>query len=251
MSTLPVFTWWDISSGSARVTAARGTVTARSGEWMLIPHGVPRHQVLEKGTLLTSLNFRALWPNGKPVLELIDPITGPRHAKLTKLARSVCRIIEEAKGDRCARLIDREISLFAWLKLRGLLLLFVNELFLCALLNGGMLCEPSSGDSRLDVILSDLRRDLRAGPLPYEAWHASLDLGRSQIDRLARQHLDRGLKAVRDSFLEVEIRHHLALGTLSAKELAARYHFADGAHFSRWVLRMTGSSPKALRLNAV
>lgn len=249
--TLPVFTWWDICAGSARVTTARESVIAKPGEWMLIPHGVPRHQVLEKGTVLTSLNFRALWPNGNPVLELPDPVTGLRQAKLTKFARSICRILEEAKGDHCGQFVDREISLSAWLRSRGLLLSFVNELFQCAISKGGVLSGPSSGDPRLDTILSDLRRNLRAGPLPYAVWQASLGLGRSQIDRLARQHLGRGLKVVRDSFLEAEIRHHFVLGTLSAKELAAKYHFADAAHFSRWVFRMTGSSPKVLRQNAV
>ena len=249
--TLPVFTWWDICSGSARVTTARGTVTARAGEWILIPHGVQRHQLIEKGTQLTSLNFRALWPNGKPVIELLNPIIGPKGARLATLARSFCRIMERARGDRASSLMNREMSLSDWLRSRSILYSFTDELVQCALAKGGVLSGPSSGDSRLDIILSELRRDLRAGPLPYDGWRTRLGVGRSQIDRLTRQHLGRALKTMRDTFLEDEIRQQLSLGTLSAKELAAKYRFADASHFSRWVRRMTGFPPTALRQSAV
>ncbi|MEI6072746.1 MAG: helix-turn-helix domain-containing protein [Verrucomicrobiae bacterium] len=245
--TLQHFTWWEVRSGCAQVTTTHGTVIVEAGEWLLIPHGVWRHQVLKKGTHLTSLNFQAVWPNGRPVLTLLNPITGPNRNKLATLARSVCRVVNRTEANRAKPLLDREVSLSDWLSFRSLLLSFFNELVKCAMSKGGALLGPSSGDSRLDTILSELRRDLYAGPLPYTGWGARLGVGRSQIDRLAQRYLGCGLKTIRDAFLQDEIRHHFALGKLSAKELAAKFHFSDAAHFSRWVQRATGHSPKDLR----
>lgn len=244
---LPAYTWWEIQQGEVTVTAARQVTVARAAEWILIPHGLRRHQHFARSTRLISLNFRALWPTGKPIFDLSQPVVARKQEILSDLAGTICGIVEASGGDFAQSLSDRTVALTEGLRLRSLLLTFLRELIPIAQSKGLAISGPTSGDPRLDSILEDIRRDLNAGPLPYAQWASRQGIGRSQIDRLARQHLKSGFKAIRDSLLEDEIRHEFATGKLSSKELAAKYRFADAAHFSRWVRRMTGHAPKVLR----
>ena len=244
-TSLPAYTWWEIRQGQVTVKSVRGVTEACAGDWILIPHGLRRHQYFADDTRLISLNFRALWPSGKPLLDFPDPIVSARNSGLRDFAEAICQIVEESEGDSLKSPMERALSLPDALRLQSLLLSFLRELIVQT--PRLTLSGPSSGDARLDSILAEIRRELSAGPLPYDAWNSRMGIGRSQIDRLARRHLGSGLKTIRDSLLDDEIRHEFAQGKLSSKELAAKYRFADAAHFSRWVRRTTGHAPKALR----
>ncbi|MEZ0298771.1 MAG: helix-turn-helix domain-containing protein [Candidatus Methylacidiphilales bacterium] len=251
LQTVSGYTWWEVVRGGVEVRTVFGSTHAAQGNWILVPHGLQRRQLLQRGTMLTSLSFQAVWPNGRPIVELEKPVTGPAGTEVTRLARATCDIAGRAVGP--AAFTAREFSFMEWLQVRCSFLTFIAQLMenVTAPGIGGRIAGPLSGDTRLDIIVHDIRQNLNAGPLPYSAWSQRLGLARAQIDRLAARHLGGTLRARRDVLLRDEIRHQLAMGTLSAKELAAKYSFTDAAHFSRWVRRMTGHTPTELRVAAV
>jgi AraC-like DNA-binding protein len=249
--TPPFFTWWEVEEGFITVTTERGRWTASSGEWILLPHGVPRHQKIASGTLITSLSFRAVWPTGRPLLDIAIPLVGRSGDALVRDARAVCREVAKSTGTDGCPLVEREFDLHSWLQLRIRLLAFLAQIIRKTEVTGGGAQSMGWGDLRLDAIVSELRLDLRIGPLPYAKWRRQFGLSRSGIDRLARQLLHGSLRAHRDRLLEDELRRELVLGICSAKELAVQYGFFDQAHFSRWLRQRTGMTSKNLRYGSV
>lgn len=251
MAAHPFFTWWEIRAGQATVTTAKGVYAATRGQWILIPHGMSRRQLLSRDSELSSLNFRCVWPNGRPVLELPMPLVGSARAGFVKPARAVCRIGNRHREDGGTLMREGDLALDRWFEMQSALLAFVVGIIRYACAHGGTVARAISGDARLDQLVEALRQEVRAGPLPYDEWKRRFGLGRAQLDRLARQHLGTSVRALRDAMLVEEIRRELSTGVHSGKELAAKYHFVDAAHFTRWVRGMTGRTPRELRRSAV
>ncbi|PTY02303.1 hypothetical protein DB346_09335 [Verrucomicrobia bacterium LW23] len=283
VQTVAGYTWWEVAvpkasdagpgdgvarPGRIELRTASGTTHVAAGQWVLIPYAVQRRQLIAPGTVLTSMSFRASWPSGRAILDLQQPLVGDgpdaapaqpeagaRRAASERIAlmvRAICDVVGESRPpDDSVGFAVKEFTFTQWAQIRALLAGFLPAVAAYAREAGlGTVTGPLSGEARLDDVVHDMRRALRAGPLPYARWAALTGLGKAQLDRLALRHLGTTLRERRDVLLRDEIRHQLALGTLSAKELSARHHFTDAAHFSRWVRRMTGRSPRELRVDA-
>lgn len=243
----PYTTWWEVESGKVRVTTREGTWDARPGDWILLPQGVKRRQIIKPGTVLTSLSFRAVWPSGCPVFVQRDPLVARTSPSPGKEARLFSRVIHRQNGPRHLPLQQQTFSMDGWLVLQAALLSFLGAL-LHQLSGLGIDMHPDSwGNARLDAVVGDLRRGLKIGPLPYAAWKKQWGVSRATLDRMALRLLGHSLRTHRDVLLKEELQRQLLHSSLSAKELSARYGFHDQAHFTRWVRRQTGQTPGGLR----
>lgn len=113
----------------------------------------------------------------------------------------------------------------------------------------GKRCKPSLGQKNdwPDLLLADLARD------------PSIEIGVwAERNGLARETVSRGFAGaygVSPSILRAELRVRLAWprimrGVECLCEIAADTGFADQAHMTRWIHRITGTSPAVWRRNA-
>lgn len=248
VTTIPPYTtWWEVESGRVRVTTRDGTWQARPGDWILLPQGVQRRQIIKPGTVLTSLSFRAVWPSGCPVFVQRDPLVERTSPSPGREARHFCREIRRQNGPRKLPLQQQAFGMDGWMVLQAALFSFLGAL-LRQLSGLGIDMHPDSwGNARLDSVVGDLRRGLKIGPLPYAAWKKQWGVSRATLDRMALRLLGHSLRAHRDVLLKEELQRQFLHSSLSAKELSARYGFHDQAHFTRWVRRQTGKTPGGLK----
>lgn len=247
----PFYTWWWCEKGHARVRTKDGDYHIHPGQWVLLPTMRERRQDIDAGTCLVSISFQAVWATGVPLLNMRRPliVDGVHDNLFRRTALAVCRLWQDMCKQTSSMKTDSPLQTTNIYRLQGRLHLFVSELFDRAITHGCQLNPPGSGDDRLDYVLEEMRRDVRAGPLPLAAWSRQAGLSRSQLDRLCREWLGMNLRQRRDQMLMEEIRQRLLIGSESIKELAASLGFVDSAHFCRWVRRNTGHSPLEIRQN--
>lgn len=240
------YTWWWVEHGPARIEIDHRWITLEPGAVVLFPAGGRKHHQLGPETRLLSAGFQACWPGGRPCLALGRPLVlpGSEAGELRRPALALCRLLDsDPAAIESPGFPPFEPDLARACRARAAFLEFVGTLFRWAQDRGVGLDRQTTGDARLDGILARLAASPRAGPLPYDAWEKTFGCSRSQLDRLAAARLGATLRSCRDRLLLDAIRRDLHAGDATLKEIAARYAFADPAHFSRWVRRQTGVPP--------
>ena len=248
VSNHPFYTWWWLEKGSVTLTMKAGEQTMPARHWVLIPVGTHRHHRFSADAVLSSISFAARWPNGLPILQLPGlVIQKARPADpLIQSALDAHSAAHTPFASKFISLANRRLSLAESFRFSSALNLFFACLLGQPALHGIARCAPATGDARLDIVLDDLFRHLRAGPLPYAVWKKSTGLSRPHLDRLARASLRLSLREHRDHLLLTEIHRRLSIDHSSIKFHALDLGFVDSAHFCRWVRHQSGLTPKTL-----
>jgi len=246
---LPFYTWWWLESGRVEVEACGRLWKVHPGQWILIPAGLMRTQEFDPTSRIISINFLASWGDRLPLLGLSEPLIGEgsRTAHLHHLAEAVCRVLEGADEPPSRQRHGAHLTIREALRFRARLSEFVSSLLEYAADHGGKWIDRFASEPRLEHVLESIRRHVQAGPLPFEQWQRETSLGRSQIERLARQHFRMSLAAYRDRLLTAEACRRLASRDLLIKQIAADLGFVDVAHFCRWFRGRTRQSPGEFR----
>jgi AraC-like DNA-binding protein len=247
-STHPFYTWWWLDQGSVTLILKDKKCIVPARHWVLIPVGMTRHQHFSDDAVLNSINFAARWPNGLPLLRLPDLViqkATARHPLIT-FALATQRAAGTPVSSRFVSLDQRHLSLGGCVRLFAALGHFIACLLDQPALREMARCAPATGDSRLDLVLDQMSRRLRAGPLPYAAWKQATGLSRPQLDRLARSSLGFSLRHHRDHLLLAEVYRRLSIDHSAIKLHAMELGFVDSAHFCRWVKHQSGLTPKLL-----
>ncbi len=246
---LPFYTWWWLESGNVVVEANNKLQTVQPGQWILIPAGLMRVQNFEPGSTIISINVLASWGNRLPLLTLAEPLVGDgnRTPQLWQRAEAVCQVLEDSGDTVRSGRSGASLTVHDALRFRARLSEFVSTLLDYAADHGGKWTDRSVSDPRLEQVLESIRKHLKAGPLPFELWQQETHLGRSQLERLARQHFQMSLATYRDRLLTAEVCRRLSSREVLVKQIAADLGFVDVAHFCRWLRRQIGQSPGEFR----
>lgn len=244
----PFYTWWWLDRGTVTLTIKGRKRLVPARHWVLIPVGTTRHQHFSEDAVLNSINFSARWPNGLPILRVPDLVIQKARSgdPLIEAAIATQRAAGTPFSSRFVPLEHRRYSLGGCVRFFGVLDRFVACLLDQPVLHEVAQCAPSTGDTRLDLVVDNLSRHLQAGPLPYLAWKEETGLSRPQLDRLARASLGLSLRQHRDHLLLAEIHRRLSIDHSSIKLHAMELGFVDSAHFCHWVKRRSGLTPKLL-----
>jgi len=233
--------WW-VRRGWAKVTGEFGIKRTPEGQGLFLSPGIKRHQTFADDTLLLSLSFVIHWEDGQPLLDSLPPVkySGDEIEDLISHAEAACGLAGA-----------RHDSVTDWLRFQSSFQAFLAATLQWAGRSGFQILSPQEGDPRLIGIIREVRQSPGAGPLPFERWQRMAGLSRSQINRLAREHLGKSLHAYRDQQLVTVLRRNLLTRGSSIKELAAEHGFVDSAHLCHWLKRQTGVTPTELRHEAV
>ncbi len=245
---VPHFTWWFIEKGPVTVEFQGKINELIPGSMIFFPVNFQRRHRFGEEARITSIGFKAAWSGARPWLEFPVPILdqGQAARRVHAKALAICKLLGATGKNSGLSLSSRRLTASDWCRVRAELLHFVAEISEWAETHGACRTEPTSGDARLDKILSLLEAAPMAGPLPYSMWQRAAGCSRSQLDRLATDLLGTTLRAWRDKLLVGAVRRDLQTAGYSMKELAAIYGFADAAHFSRWMRQHAGAAPSEL-----
>ena len=239
---------WLIIRGSVRLTFAKSRESCTAGNWYF-PKGEPWTQDFSPDAEILSLRFIAHWPDETPLFDRTRSLKIPASAipRLTSLARRMARHmstthIEDERGfEQVPKSLDRYID--------------IQRLFLSWMTSYVDLMReqkiPSSTyqtlDERVWIAINRIERAEMHEPLRETELALLAGVSKSHLNRLfvintgktpADYWADRRIQAARSALLE---------SSRSVKSIAYELGFSSLSHFSTWVRKKTGISPRALR----
>lgn len=237
--------WW-IQSGSVTVKRGRDTWTARAGEWIFCgPH--PLHQDFSPDARILSINFKLEWPSGDSLVEQILVVPADAHPALGKTARALLRVISRRFPRISTALQPQPVELTDFFELQQLFAAWAQA-YLKTLLAAGVVPARMGGlDPRVLAALRELDRHDWRTPFREKNIAAAAGLSAGHLDRLFVQQLGLTPRAyLQKRRLESAVAT-LADTTVPAKKIAYDLGFSSASHFTHWLRRATGKSPRQVR----
>ena len=237
--------WW-IQAGSVTVKRGRDTWTARAGEWIFCgPH--PLHQDFSPDARILSINFKLEWPSGDSLVEQILVVPAGTRPALGKTARALLRVISRRFPRISTALQPQPVELTDFFELQQLFAAWAQA-YLKTLLAVGVVPARMGGlDSRVLAALRQLDRHDWRTPFREKNLAASAGLSAGHLDRLFVQQLGLTPRAYLQKRRLESATATLADTTVPAKKIAYDLGFSSASHFTHWLRRATGKSPREVR----
>jgi len=239
---------WLINRGSVRLTFAHSVEQCEAGSWYF-PKGEPWTQDFSSDAEILSLRFIAHWPDETALFDRSRSLQIPAAEvpRLTSLARRMARYVslnhvEDTRGfEQVPKSLDRYIDM--------------QRLFLSWMTTYVELMRthhiPSSTHQQLDervwIAINRIERAELHEPLRESELAKLAGVSKSHLNRMfvintgktpADYWADRRVQAARSALME---------SGRSVKTIAYELGFSSLSHFSTWVRKKTGRSPRALR----
>jgi AraC-like DNA-binding protein len=240
--------WW-IHAGSVTVKRGRDTWTAHAGDWIFCgPH--PMHQEFSPDARILSINFKLEWPSGDSLVDQIRVVSAADHPALGKAARSLLRFISRRFPFVGTALQPQPIDLTAFFETQQLFAAW-TQAYLKTLLAAGVVPARMGGlDPRVLAALRQLDRHDWRTPFREKNLAAAASLSAGHLDRLFVQQLGLTPRAYLQKRRLESATATLADTTVPAKKIAYDLGFSSASHFTHWLRRATGKSPRQLRREA-
>jgi AraC-like DNA-binding protein len=238
--------WW-IQSGSVTVERGGDTWTARTGEWIFCgPH--PMHQAFSPDARILSINFKLEWPSGDSLVDRIVVVPAAHHPALGKAARALLRFISRRFPRIGTALQPQPIELTAFFETQQLFAAW-TQVYLKTLLSAGVMPARMGGlDPRVLAALRELDRHDWRQPFREKPLAAATGLSSGHLDRLFVQQLGLTPRAYLQKRRLESATATLADSTVPAKKIAYDLGFSSASHFTHWLRRTTGKSPREIRM---
>lgn len=237
--------WW-LQAGSVVVKRGAQTWTARAGEWIFCgPHSL--RQDFSADARILSINFKLEWPSGDSLVEQILVIPAGRHPALGRAARALLRFISHRFPRIGTALPPHPVELTGFFETQSLFAAWLRA-YLETLLASGVVPTRMGGlDPRVLAALRKLDRHGWRTPFREKHLAAEVSLSAGHLDRLFVQQLGFTPRAyLQKRRLEAAVAA-LADTTVPAKKIAYDLGFSSASHFTHWLRRATGKSPRQVR----
>ncbi|MFA6285892.1 MAG: AraC family transcriptional regulator [Opitutaceae bacterium] len=237
--------WW-IQSGSVTVKRGGHTWIARAGEWIFCgPH--PMHQDFSPDARILSINFKLEWPSGDSLVDQILVVPSGEHPALGKAARALLRVISRRFPRIGTALQPQPVELTDFFELQQLFAAWAQA-YLKTLLAAGVVPARVGGlDPRVLAALRRLDRHDWRTPFREKSLAKDTGLSAGHLDRLFVQQLGLTPRAYLQKRRLETATATLADSTVPAKKIAYDLGFSSPSHFSHWLRRATGKSPRGVR----
>jgi len=241
---------WLIRRGSVTLRFPSGEETISAGHWVF-PRAVTGWQVFSSDTEILSVRFVAEWPTGHTLFDRSQTVIVPaaNASFLTRAGERLAQLVKKRFADAGAGLpvtgvpvspelyFDVERLLYGWL-----------HAYHTTLKSAGLLPRTTSKlDDRIRRAMHFLDLQPLSQPLREKQLAQTIGLSKSQLSRLFLGNIgctptdyfeQKRVESARLSIIE---------GGQSIKSLAFDLGFSSLPHFSSWVRKKLGASPRALR----
>jgi AraC-like DNA-binding protein len=237
--------WW-IQAGSVTVKLGRDTWTANTGEWIFCgPHSL--HQEFSPDARILSINFKLEWPSGDSLVDQILVVAAENHPALGKAARTLLRFITRRFPQAGTALPPQPVELTDFFESQQHFAAWAQA-YLKTLLAEGIVPARMSGlDPRvLDALRQLDRHDWRT-PFRERKLADGAGISAGHLDRLFVQQLGLTPRAYLQKRRLESATATLADSTIPAKKIAYDLGFSSASHFTHWLRRATGKSPREVR----
>ncbi|MET0262241.1 MAG: AraC family transcriptional regulator [Rariglobus sp.] len=237
--------WW-IQAGSVTVKRGGHTWVAHPGEWIFCgPH--PMHQDFSPDARILSINFKLEWPSGDSLVDQIVVTSAEAHPALGKAARALLRFISRRFPLIGTALPPQPVELTEFFETQQLFAAWAQA-YLKTLLAAGVVPARMGGlDSRVLAALRQLDRHDWRTPFREKNLAATTGLSAGHLDRLFVQQLGVTPRAYLQKRRLESATATLADSTVPAKKIAYDLGFSSASHFTHWLRRATGKSPREVR----
>lgn len=237
---------WHVLEGSAEVRRGRWTWRAGAGQWLLAgPEAF--EQEFSEGARIVSVNFRLEWPSGESLVGQPLVFAGDGRPALLEAARALARLIARRFPGAHVDLWRQSCELEDFFELQRVFSRWVSEYLKAAGAEGAAPVRLRGVDPRVATALRWLDGHAWAEPLREEVLAAELGVSAGHLERLFSR--ETGLTPrgyLHRRRVEAAVAA-LADATRPAKQVAYELGFVSAAHFSNWLKKATGRSPRGHR----
>lgn len=243
------FAAWFIRKGSVTLTYGQARTVYCEGCWVF-PQGREGWQEFKAGSEILSIRFSAEWPNGQPLFDRSRTVTfsesegGPEMLRIgARLARFVQRKFPGVKSE--LRWMSGSPGLYF-----DLLRLFHGWMHAYTDVmerRGFTPIVAGKIDDRVREAVHLMESQSLNAPLRVGDLVAKLGLSISQLNRLFVRDIGKTPAEYWEERRVATARQALQESRLSIKTVAYDLGFSSLPHFSKWVKKKIGKSPRAVR----
>ena len=238
---------WLVREGWAQVEHGDQRHRAEPGQWLIVKPG-QRVQMFSTDARLISIAFDARWPDGAHLFNegLSVVVDGAEAPLLEKRVRPILNAMKRVNPDTWdAR--DHEVDLPLFLNLDNLLRHWLVALS-AVLEKRGIGHSGHFGiDERVRKAIDLIQATDLGDTLDTPELAGKVGLSQNQLIRLFRRDLQSTPGKYWDRLRVEHARHRLLQPDARVKEIALELGFTHLSHFSKWLKRHTGSTPRALK----
>lgn len=231
------YTCWYIRHGSVGVETMDGRLLAHAGDWVFIEPLTVKSHAFSHASHIISIRFTTNWNNLHffPPLQRPWTVSGNAAPSLLTTAARFCSWemgLEQQGMNLSPSTYARRSELFsAWLYQWH------------SLRESTIERPPFHIDPRVAKVLTELMRAPGITPVDYKQLQQITSLSQAQISRLFRQATGQSVKEWQNAVCLKIAEKLLVNKDVSIKEIAARLHFNDASHFSKWFRNQIKQTP--------
>lgn len=241
---------WFIEEGEATVRMGGKRWTATEGRWLLAG---PEHfdQEFSAGARIVSVNFLLEWPSGDSLVGEPLVLDGAEHPALLRAARALVKFVRKKFPRAHTELWRESAGLEEFFGLQDVFSTWVLA-YLRAVLAAGVTPVRMRGtEPRVLDVLRRLDRQPWSAPFVEKELAGAVGLSAGHLDRLFMRDVGMTPRAYLQKRRREAALAALADPTVPVKQIAHELGFGSASHFSHWMRKNVGRSPRASRQDAL
>jgi AraC-like DNA-binding protein len=248
----PHLTAWLLRAGTVELRVRNIRLFASAGEWLFPPPGEVWRCFSEDARLL-SVRYRASWPSGEELFSDGLGVTLPAidYPELERTAKPLAAFVKKQFPHPDTNLLSATATMEIHLRLQRLFAAWLDASVRALSTAGLVPARMGRIDERLLHAVKLIEQHKLSMPFAEGVLAAAIGLSVSQLNRLFQHQF-----GVSSHGYYERRRRESAIAALSGssrtvKEIAYELGFSSLPHFSAWVRRHLGVSPRGYRAQAL
>lgn len=237
---------WHVAAGEVEVRQGRRSWRAEAGQWLLAGPE-PFQQAFSAGARILSVNFRLEWPSGESLVAQPMVFPAARYPKLLVAGRALARFVARRFPEAHVDLWRQGCGFEDFFELQRVFSRWASAYLRVVGAEGAGPMRLRGIDPRVAGVLRRLDRQGWAEPLDEAALAKEAGVSVGHLERLFSRATGLTPRGYLHKRRVEAATAALADATRPVKRTAYELGFVSAAHFSNWVKKATGRSPRAHR----